>query len=98
MPTWLDFGTPNLYFGTQKPPKSCLGGVLGVILAFLAALEGVLERLGLVLGHLGRLWGACWADFWSILPHLRSVLGGLGEVLGGSWAVLERLGGVLIFM
>ena len=48
-----------------------------------------------VLGHLGRLWGACWADFWSILPHLRSVLGGLGEVLGGSWAVLERLGGVL---
>ena len=52
VPTWLDFGIPNLHSGTQKPPKSCLGGVLGVILAFLAALEGLLERLRLVLGRL----------------------------------------------
>ena len=72
------------------------GGRFRLMFAVLVALERVLERLGLVLGRLGPSWtGACWADFWSILPHLRSVLGGLGEVLGGSWAVLERLGGVL---
>ena len=71
MPTWLDFGTPNLHFGTQKPPKSCLGGVLGVILAFLAALEGLLERLRLVLGRLE-----------GILDRLGGILGRLGGVLG----------------
>ena len=71
VPTWLDFGTPNLHFGTQKPPKSCLGGVLGVILAFLAALEGLLERLRLVLGRLE-----------GILDRLGGILGRLGGVLG----------------
>ena len=71
MPTWLDFGTPNLHSGTQKPPKSCLGGVLGVILAFLAALEGLLERLRLVLGRLE-----------GILDRLGGILGRLGGVLG----------------
>ena len=71
VPTWLDFGTPNLHFGTQKPPKSCHGGVLGVILAFLAALEGLLERLRLVLGRLE-----------GILDRLGGILGRLGGVLG----------------
>ena len=70
MPTLLDFGTPNLHFGTQKHPKSCLGGVLGVILAFLAALEGLLERLRLVLGRLE-----------GILDRLGGILGRLGGVL-----------------
>ena len=78
MPTWLDLGTPNLHFGTQKPPKSCLGGVLGVILAFLAALEGLLERLRLVLGRLE-----------GILDRLGGILGRLGGVLGASWGLLE---------
>ena len=71
MPTWFDFGTPNLHFGTQKTPKSCLGGVLEVILAFLAALEGFLERLRLVLGRLE-----------GILDRLGGILGRLGGVLG----------------
>ena len=81
MPTWLDFGTPNLHFGTQKSPKSCLGGVLGVILAFLAALEGLLERLRLVLGRLE-----------GILDRLGGILGRLGGVLGrlGGLVVCHR--------
>ena len=94
VPTWLDFGTPNLHFCTQKPSKSCLGGVLGVILAFLAALEGLLDRLRLLLdrlegildrlgGILGRLGGVL---------SLEGILGPLGEfsrgtvVLGGGFA------------
>ena len=82
VPTWLDFGTPNLHFGTQKPPKSCLGGVLGVISAFLAALEGLLERLRLVLGRLE-----------GILDRLGGILGRLGGVLGrlGGLVVLHGM-------
>ena len=80
MPTWLDFGTPNLHFGTQKHPTSCLGGVLGVILAFLAALEGLLERLRLVLGRLE-----------GILDRLGGILGRLGGVLEASWTLLAIL-------
>ena len=76
VPTWLDFGTPNLHFGTQKPPKSCLGSVLGVIVAFLAALESLLERLRLVLGCLG-----------SILDRLGGILGRFGAI----WGRLERI-------
>ena len=59
-----------LHFDSQNHSKSCLGGVLGVILAVLAAPEGLLERLGLVLGHLE-----------GILDHLGVVLGRLGGVL-----------------
>ena len=44
---------------------------MGVILAFLAALEGLLERLRLVLGRLE-----------GILDRLGGILGRLGGVLG----------------
>ena len=73
MPTWLDFGTPNLHVGSPNPSKSCLGGVLGVILAFLATLEGLWERLRLVLGRLE-----------GILDRLGGILGRLGGVLEAS--------------
>ena len=73
MPTWIDFGTPNLHFGTQKLPKSCLGGVLGVIVTFLAALEGLLDRLRLLLDRLE-----------GILDRLGGILGRLGGVLEAS--------------
>ena len=53
MPTWL-------HFGSQNPPKSRLGGLLGRLESVLGAswsvledLGGVLERLGHVLGRLG---------------------------------------------
>ena len=59
-----------------------LGGVGGshfrVILAVLAALEGLLERLRLVLGRLE-----------GILDRLGGILGRLGGVLGASWGLLE---------
>ena len=73
MPTWIDFGTPNQHFGTQKPTKSCLGGVLGVILAFLAALEGLSDRLRLL-----------WHRLEGILDRLGGILGRLGGVLEAS--------------
>ena len=63
VPTWLDLGTPNLHYGNRNLSKSCLGGVLVVILAVLATLAGLWERLRLVLGRLG-----------SILDCLGSVL------------------------
>ena len=81
MPTWIDFGIPNLHFGTQKPPKPCLGGVLGVILTFLAALEGLLDRLRLLLDRLE-----------GILDRLGGILGRLGGVLETSWGLLEAYG------
>ena len=56
VPTWLDFGTPNLHFGYQNPSKSCLGGVLGVILAVLATLEGLWSGLGSSLAVLKASW------------------------------------------
>ena len=71
MPTWLDVGTPKLHFGYQNPSKSCLGSVLGVILAVLATLEGLWERLRLVLGRLE-----------GISDRLGGILGRLGGVLG----------------
>ena len=51
---------------------------MGVILAVLAALEGLLERLGLVLGRLE-----------GILDRLGGILGRLGGVFGASWGLLE---------
>ena len=51
---------------------------MGVILAVLAALEGLLERLRLVLGRLE-----------GILDRLGGILGRLGGVLGASWGLLE---------
>ena len=51
---------------------------MGVILAFLAALEGLLERLGLVLGRLE-----------GILDRLGGILGRLGGVLESSCGLLE---------
>ena len=68
MPTWL-------HVGSQNPSKSCLGGVLGIILAVLAALEGLLKHLGLVLGRLE-----------SILDRLGGILGHLEGILDASWA------------
>ena len=70
MPTCLHFGFPN-------PSKSCLGGVFWVILAILAALEGLLGRLRLVLGRLE-----------GILDRLGGILGHLRGVLEASWALL----------
>ena len=67
-------------FGSKNPSKSCLGGVLGIILAVLAALEGLLERLRLVLGRLE-----------GILDRLGGILGRLGGVLGASRGLLEIL-------
>ena len=54
---------------------------MGVILAFLAALEGLLERLRLVLGRLE-----------GILDRLGGILGRLGGVLGrlGGLVLLHR--------
>ena len=56
---------------------------MGVILAVLAALEGLLERLRLVLGRLE-----------GILDRLGGILGRLGGVLEASWALLGPLGGL----
>ena len=53
---------------------------MGVILAVLAALEGLLERLRLVLGRLE-----------GILDRLGGILGRLGGVLEASWGLLEIL-------
>ena len=69
-----------LHFGSQNPSKSCLGGVLGVILAVLAALEGLLKHLGLVLGRLE-----------SLLNRLGGILGRLGGILEASWRPLGGL-------
>ena len=72
-----------------------LGGLGGVILAVLAALEGLLERLGLVLGRLegilDRLGGILGASGRSGRP-LRNVLGAILASLGSHfvdvWTVL----------
>ena len=65
-----------------------------VILAVLAALEGLLERLGLVLG-----------SSWAVLKASRTVLegswellGGLGSVLATSWEPSWRLWGAILGM
>ena len=70
VPTWLDVGTPKLHFGYQNPSKSCLGSVLGVILAVLATLEGLWERLRLVLGSSWAVLKASWTVLegsWGVL-------------------------------
>ena len=51
---------------------------MGVILAVLAALEGLLERLRLVWGRLE-----------GILLRLGGILGRLGGLLEASWGLLE---------
>ena len=79
-----------------------MGDHFRVILAVLAALEGLLERLGLVLGCLevilDGLEGILGAS-WRSGKRLGNVLGGLRGVLEASWRVLETswrcLGGVL---
>ena len=53
---------------------------MGVILAVLAALEGLLERLRLVLGRLE-----------GILDRLGGILGRLGGLLEASWRRLGSL-------
>ena len=94
MPTRLDVGTPKFHFGYQNLSKSCLGSVLGVILAVLATLEGLWERLRLVLGRLegilDRLVGILGASWRSgrLLGSLGSHLGVVESHLGGVWSVL----------
>ena len=68
MPTWL-------YFGTQNPLKSPLGGLLGSLGGLLGRLGGVLEA---ILSRLRRSW--------AVLSRLGGVLGRLGRVLEASWA------------
>ena len=56
-------------------------------------LWGVLERLGVVLGCLGRSWGDLgwsWGGLWGVLGRLGAVLGCPGRLLGGSWGALGR--------
>ena len=68
MPTWL-------YFGTQNPLQSPLGGFLGSLGSLLGRLGGVLEA---ILSRLRRSW--------AVLSRLGGVLGRLGRVLEASWA------------
>ena len=68
MPTWL-------YFGTQNPLKSLLGGLLGSLGGLLGRLGGVLEA---ILSRLRRSW--------AVLSRLGGVLGRLGHALEASWA------------
>ena len=59
---------------------------MGVILAFLAALEGLLERLRLVLGRLE-----------GIMDRLGGILGHLEGILEASWSLLEVYGRVRLW-
>ena len=68
---------------------------MGVILAVLAALEGLLERLRLVLGRLegildglGGILGTSWRSGRRLGNVLGAILAPLGSHLGGVWSVL----------
>ena len=59
-----------LHFGTKKPSKSHLGGVLGRLRRVLRRPGGVSERLGGVLGRPGAILEASWAILeasWAVL-------------------------------
>ena len=71
-----------------------LGNHFRVILAVLAALEGLLQRLGLVLGS---SWAVLKAS-WTVLEGSWELLGGLGSVLATSWELSWRLWGVILGM
>jgi hypothetical protein len=71
-----------LHFGTKKPSKSHLGGVLGRLRRVLRRPGGVSERLGGVLGRPGAILEASWAILeasWAVLeaslacPKVRDV-------------------------
>ena len=65
-----------------------MGDHFQVILAVLAALEGLLERFGLVLGRLEGLW--------TVLEGSWELLGGLGSVLATSGEPSWRLWGAIL--
>ena len=72
-----------------------LGGHFRVILGVLAALEGLLERLGLVLGRLegildglGGILGISWRPGRRLGNVLGAILAPLGSHLGDVWSVL----------
>ena len=71
MSTWV-------YFGSQNPPESRHGGLLGRLGRVLGRLGRILERLGGLLGRLGRVL----ERLGRILERLGGVLGRLGRVLG----------------
>ena len=71
MSTWV-------YFGSQNPPESRHGGLLGRLGRVLGRLGRILERLG---GLLGRLGGVL-ERLGRILERLGGILGRLGRVLG----------------
>ena len=73
-----------------------LGGHFRVILGVLAALEGLLERLGLVLGRLegildglGGILGASWRSGRRLGNVLGAILASLGSHLQGGWRILD---------
>ena len=73
-----------------------MGDHFRVILAVLAALEGLLERLGLVLGRLegildglGGILGASWRSGRRLGNVLGAILASLGSHLRGVWRVLD---------
>ena len=74
-----------------------LGGLAcGIIFGsfwWLAALEGLLERLGLVLGRLEGI-----LESWTVLEGSWELLGGLGSVLATSWESSWRLWGAILGM
>ena len=72
-----------------------MGDHFRVILAVLAALEGFLERLGLVLGRLegildslGGILGASWRSGKRLGNVLGAILASLGNHFGDVWTVL----------
>ena len=72
-----------------------MGDHFRVILAILAALEGLLERLGLVLGRLegildglGGVLGASWRSGKRLGNVLGAILASLGSHFGDVWSVL----------
>ena len=74
-----------------------MGDHFRVILAVLAALEGLLERLGLVLGRLegildglGGIFGASWRSGKRLGNVLGAILASLGAILGVSGASWTR--------
>ena len=58
------------------------------MLAVLAALEGLLERLGLVLGRLEGILGSSWRSGKRLGNVLGAILASLGSHFGDVWSVL----------
>ena len=81
-----------LHFGTKKPSKSHLGGVLGRLKRVLRRLGASWGHLGSVLGDLGSVLGRLWAVLAPSWRHLERHLRLLGTSRQHFGVSLERPG------